>query len=59
MADKKKCGCGCKPSKIINNDEAINSYPGVSINEADNEKVSASLEKERTKVLGNNPNGQL
>ena len=59
MADKKTCGCGCKTSKIINNDEAINSYPGVSLNEADNEKVSPSLEKERTKVLGNNPNGQL
>lgn len=60
MTDKeKKHCCGCNHEKEIKKDKAIDSYPGASLDVADGEKVSSKLEKERTKVLGDNPNGEL
>lgn len=47
--DKKSCGCSC------NRDKALNDLPGAAINEADRDKVSEELVKERTKTLNNNP----
>ena len=33
----------------------VDTYPGVAINNADDEKVDKNLVKERTKTLNNNP----
>ncbi len=39
-------------------DYASKNYPGVAVNEADNEKDDVRLQKERTCILGNNPRNQ-
>lgn len=39
-------------------DYASKNYPGVAVNEADNEKDDVKLQKERTCILGNNPRNQ-
>lgn len=35
--------------------DALGNLPGAAIDKADGDKVNEHLEKERTKVLGNNP----
>lgn len=41
--------------KKVNNPIDENRLPGIEINKADNDKVSANLVKEETKTLNNNP----
>lgn len=41
-------------SQTVDN-HAANTFPGVSVDIADDEKVSNKLVKERTKTLNNNP----
>lgn len=40
---------------LRNSAEEVDEYPGVAINIADNDKVTDTLVKERTKTLNNNP----
>ncbi len=48
MSDKKK-------STQQDIDAATDKYPGMAVNESDDEKVDAKLVKERTRTLNNNP----
>jgi hypothetical protein len=52
MEEKKK-RCCCRNKK--QESKAGEEYPGVAINQADDNKVSKNLVKERTETLNNNP----
>lgn len=43
-----------KPTKT-ENVQALKDYPGVAVNQADGDKDTVKLEKERTCTLNNNP----
>lgn len=44
-----------KDKQKVNTDAAVENYPGVAVNIADNDKDTAKLVKERTETLNNNP----
>lgn len=48
--DTKKRRCCCKKAA-----QSADQFPGVAIDIADNEKVTPSTVKERTRTLNNNP----
>lgn len=52
MEEKKK-RCCCRKSAEKNTPSQ--SYPGVAVNEGDNNKDTHKLQKERTATLNNNP----
>ena len=51
--EKKKCGC--KSTRKEADNKAEQSYPGVAVNVADNDKVNPQLVKEETAQMNNNP----
>lgn len=48
----KKC---CKTQKTITNEKAAQDYAGVAINVADDNDVNATMVKDRTNAMNNNP----
>ncbi|MCM1349123.1 MAG: hypothetical protein NC338_06880 [Firmicutes bacterium] len=53
MEEKKKKCCATKKTTV--SADAIDEYPGVAVNKADDGKVDKKLVKERTCTLNNNP----
>lgn len=48
-----KCGSSHQKDKSL--DKASREFPGMAVNQGDSDKTDASLVKERTRTLNNNP----
>lgn len=57
MENKKRCGC--RKTKVTTDaNQASKEYSGIAVNQADGDAVDATLVKERTATLNNNPRSE-